>query len=57
MPTFELPARNHGLMIGKVATRKHDVSELNEFATVIRAQAYRRHIFAELDRVKDLLLP
>ena len=57
MPTVEFPARNHGLTIGRVAGRQHDVAELNQFATVIRAQAYRRHIYAELDRVKDLLLP
>jgi MinD-like ATPase involved in chromosome partitioning or flagellar assembly len=57
MPTFEFPARNHGLTIGRVAARQHDVAELNQFATVIRAQAYRRHIYAELDRVKDRLLP
>ncbi|HMJ21160.1 MAG TPA: hypothetical protein VK513_04605 [Terriglobales bacterium] len=56
-PTVEFPARNHGLTIGRVAGRQHDVAELNQFATVIRAQAYRRHIYAELDRVKDLLLP
>jgi hypothetical protein len=57
MPTFEFPTRNHGLTIGRVAARQHDVAELNQFATVIRAQAYRRHIYAELDSVKDLLLP
>jgi hypothetical protein len=57
VPTVEFPARNHGLTIGRVAARNHDVRELSQFAIVIRAQAYRRHIYAELDRVKDLLLP
>jgi hypothetical protein len=57
MPSVEGPARNHGLTIGRVASRQHDVPELNQFTHVIRAQAYRRHIYAEFDRVKDLLLP
>jgi len=57
MPSVEGPARNHGLTIGRVASRQHDVQELNQFTHVIRAQAYRRHIYAEFDRVKDLLLP
>lgn len=57
MPSVEFPARNHGLTMGRVAARKHDVPELNQMAAVIRAQAYRRHIYAELDRVKDLFLP
>jgi hypothetical protein len=57
VPTFESAARNHGVTIGRVAARKTDVSDLQKSATVIRAQAYRRHIFGECDRVKDLLLP
>jgi MinD-like ATPase involved in chromosome partitioning or flagellar assembly len=57
MPTVEGPSRNHGLTIGRVAGRKHEVAELNQYATVIRAQAYRRHMYAELDRVQELLLP
>jgi hypothetical protein len=57
MPSVEGPARNHGLTIGRVASRQHEVQELNQFTHVIRAQAYRRHIYAEFDRVKDLLLP
>jgi len=55
--SFELAARNHGITIGRVAARKTDVAELQKSATVIRAQAYSRHIFAEFDRVKALLLP
>jgi hypothetical protein len=43
--------------MARVATRKHDVAELNQFASVIRAQAYRRNIYAEFDRIKDVLLP
>jgi MinD-like ATPase involved in chromosome partitioning or flagellar assembly len=57
MPSVEFAARNHGLTMARVATRKHDVAELNQFASVIRAQAYRRNIYAEFDRIKDVLLP
>jgi MinD-like ATPase involved in chromosome partitioning or flagellar assembly len=57
MPSVEGPARNYGLTIGRVASRQHNVQELDQFTHVIRAQAYRRHIYAEFDRVKDLLLP
>jgi MinD-like ATPase involved in chromosome partitioning or flagellar assembly len=57
MPSVEFPARNHGITMGRVAARRHDVAELNQFTHVIRAQAYRRHMYAEFDRVKDLLLP
>jgi MinD-like ATPase involved in chromosome partitioning or flagellar assembly len=55
-PKVEHPARQHGLTIGSVATRAHTIPELQKATTVLRAQAYRRNLFAELDRVKDLLL-
>jgi hypothetical protein len=57
MPSVEFAARNHGLTMGRVAARNHDVAELNQFSSVIRAQAYRRHIYAQFDRVAKLLLP
>lgn len=56
VPSFESAARNYGVTIAQVAARKTEVEDLQKAATVIRAQAYRRHIYAELDRVKDLLL-
>ena len=40
-----------------VANRQTSVPALNRTASVWRAQAYRRNLFAEFDRVKDLLLP
>ena len=55
--SVEGPARNHGVTIAKVAARHTDVVELKRTAAVIRAQAYRRNMFAEFDRVKELLLP
>ena len=55
--SVEGPARNHGVTIAKVAARHTEVAELKKTATVIRAQAYKRNLFAEFDRVKELLLP
>jgi MinD-like ATPase involved in chromosome partitioning or flagellar assembly len=57
MPSVETPARNHGLTMGRVAARSHGVAELNQFASVVRAQAYRRNMYAQLDRIKSVLLP
>jgi hypothetical protein len=57
VPTVEQPSRNHGVTIGRIAARQHDVQELNQVAAVIRAQAYRRRLFTEFDRVKGILLP
>jgi hypothetical protein len=52
----ENPARQHGLTLNRIAERDVDVPELQQTTVVMRAQAYRRNLFAELDRVKDLLL-
>jgi len=57
LPEVEHEARNHGVTLQAVASRKTDIPALNKTASVWRAQAYRRNIFAEFDRVKDLLLP
>jgi MinD-like ATPase involved in chromosome partitioning or flagellar assembly len=56
LPKVEHPARQHGLTLNQIAERHTDVSELQQTTVVMRAQAYRRNLFAELDRVKDLLL-
>ena len=56
LPKVENPARQHGLTLNRIADRRTDVSELQQTTVVIRAQAYRRHLFAQLDQVKDLLL-
>jgi MinD-like ATPase involved in chromosome partitioning or flagellar assembly len=53
---FENPARQYGVTLGQAAQRKVDIPELQQTTVVLRAQAYRRHLFAELDRVKGLLL-
>jgi hypothetical protein len=56
LPKVENPARQHGLTLNRIAERDVDVPELQQTTVVMRAQAYRRNLFAELDRVKDLLL-
>ena len=54
---LENAARNHGATLGDVAASKTDAQELRRASLVMRAQSYRRSIFAEFDRVKELLLP
>ena len=57
LPEIEHEARSHGLTLRAVADRETHVPGLSRTASVWRAQAYRRNLFAEFDRVKDLLLP
>lgn len=54
---LENAARNHGVTLGRVAGRTTHAPELQKASLVMRAQSYRRRIFAEFDRVKELLLP
>ena len=57
LPDLENALRNHGVTLGKVATRQTKAQELQKASLVMRAQSYRRRMFAEFDRVKELLLP
>ena len=54
---LENASRNHGLTLGDIAARSAKAPELQRASLVMRAQSYRRRIFAEFDKVKDLLLP
>ncbi len=54
---LENGARRYGVTLGDVATRKTDAPELQKASLVMRAQSYRRRIFAEFDRVTEVLLP
>ena len=54
---LENAARNHGVTLGRVATRSTDATELQKASLVMRAQSYRRRMFAEFEKVKELLLP
>jgi len=57
LPDLENATRNHGVTLGDVATRATNAPELQKASLVMRAQSYRRRMFAEFDRVKELLLP
>jgi MinD-like ATPase involved in chromosome partitioning or flagellar assembly len=54
---LEKAVRSHGVTLGRVAARTTNAAELNKASLVMRAQSYRRRMFAEFDKVKDLLLP
>jgi hypothetical protein len=43
--------------LGGVAARATDAPELRRASLVMRAQSYLRRMFAEFDKVKELLLP
>ena len=57
LPDLENATRNHGVTLGQVARRASDAPELQKASLVMRAQSYRRRMFAEFDKVKELLLP
>jgi MinD-like ATPase involved in chromosome partitioning or flagellar assembly len=57
LPDLENAARNHGVTLGEVAARRTVAPELQKASLVMRAQSYRRRMFAEFDKVKELLLP
>ena len=57
LPDLENGARNHGLTLGDIASRKTNAPELQKASLVMRAQSYRRRMFAEFEKVKELLLP
>jgi hypothetical protein len=43
--------------VGQVAERKTQIEELQKASIVMRAQAYRRRLFAEFEKAKEALLP
>jgi MinD-like ATPase involved in chromosome partitioning or flagellar assembly len=57
LPDLENASRNHGVTLGQIAGRTTNALELQKASFVMRAQSYRRRMFAEFDRVKELLLP
>jgi MinD-like ATPase involved in chromosome partitioning or flagellar assembly len=54
---LENPLRQHGIQLGQVADRKTMVDELKRASLVMRAQSYRRRLFSEFDRTKEVFLP
>jgi hypothetical protein len=57
LPDLENAVRNHGVTLGEVAARETNAPELQKASLVMRAQSYRRRMFAEFEKVKELLLP
>jgi MinD-like ATPase involved in chromosome partitioning or flagellar assembly len=57
LPDLENASRNHGVTLGQIAGRTTNALELQKASFVMRAQSYRRRMFSEFDRVKELLLP
>jgi hypothetical protein len=54
---LENPIRQHGIKLGEVADRTATVEELKRASLIMRAQSYRRHLFAEFERAKEAFLP
>ena len=54
---LENPARQYGVSLGQIAARETAVEELKRASLVMRAQSYRRKLFAEFDRAKAVFLP
>ena len=57
LPVLENATRNHGVTLGAVSSRSTTAPELQKASLVMRAQSYRRRMFGEFDRVKEMLLP
>ena len=57
LPDLQHAMRNHGITLGQVIQRKTKAAELDKSSLVVRAQAYRRQLFAEFDRIMEALLP
>ncbi len=54
---LENPARQHGVRLGQIATRQNAINELKRASIVMRAESYRRRLFSEFDRAKEMFLP
>jgi len=54
---LENPARQHGIRLGQVATRQNAINELKRASIVMRAESYRRRLFSEFERAKEMFLP
>jgi hypothetical protein len=54
---LENPLRQHGIQLGQVAGRKTAVDELKRASLVMRAQSFRRRLFSEFDRTRQVFLP
>ena len=54
---LENPIRQYGIQLGQVADRKASIEALKRASLIMRAQSYRRRLFSEFDRTKQVFLP
>lgn len=54
---LENPLRQHRIQLGQVADRKTAFDELKRASLIMRAQSYRRRLFSEFDRARQVFLP
>jgi MinD-like ATPase involved in chromosome partitioning or flagellar assembly len=54
---LEHACRQYGLTLGRVASRDGNIQELQRTSLIIRAQAYRRRLIAQIDKAEELLIP
>lgn len=54
---LENPIRQYGIQLGQVADRKAPIEELKRASLIMRAQSYRRRLFSEFDRARQVFLP
>jgi len=54
---LENASRQHGITLAQIARRNTNAIELQKASFVIRAQSYRRRLFQEFEKAKDLVLP
>jgi hypothetical protein len=57
LPVLKNAARNHGATLGCGGQQIDRCAGVGKASLVMRAQSYRRRMFAEFDRVKELVLP
>ena len=56
LPDLENAARQHGVSLGEVASRRVTVVELRKSSLVARAQGYLRQLYQELDKIQEVFL-
>ncbi len=57
LPDLQHALRNHGVTLTSVIKRDVAIPVLKKSSLVVRAQAYRKQLFTEFDRIKEVLLP
>jgi len=57
VPDLQHALRNHGVTLTSVIKRKVSIPELSKSSLIVRARSYRKQLFSEFDRIKEVLLP